>query len=136
MCWQTIKFQRSVFCYYFSIKNNKTLKALQLGLYESIQLLVRVSWQIHSTLLHLMLYLPLDSHRELYSYFIQIGSSALSNTYIHAYIYTHIHTYIYTHIHIYVYIYIHIYTHTYIYTYIYIHSFVNNESNGHKTENK
>ena len=44
-----------------SLKYNKTLKALPLRLYESIQLLVRVSPQA--------------------VYFIQTGGSALSNTY-------------------------------------------------------
>ena len=48
-----------------SVKYNETLKALPLRLYESIQLLMRACDK-YSTRLRLVLYLPLDSHLELY----------------------------------------------------------------------
>ena len=48
-----------------SVKYNKTLKAPPLGLYESIQLLVRVLLQIQYSASP-VLFLPLDSHLKLY----------------------------------------------------------------------
>ena len=52
-----------------SVKHSKTLKVLPLHLYENIQLLMRESRDKYSTRLHLVLYLPLNSHLKLYNLF-------------------------------------------------------------------
>ena len=63
----------------FSVKYNETLKALLCTLYESSYTALgesrgKYSMRKYSTLASLMLYLPQDSHQELYT-FIQSGSA-------------------------------------------------------------
>ena len=61
-----------------SVKYNKTLKALPLCLYESIQLLMSLVTNIALASPHAIFATRLSSRAV---YFIQTGSSALSNTY-------------------------------------------------------